>query len=185
MLPWYVESGTENLQRERKSVTSPQALLPNLTRCPLPSQGNAPSKDVTHPEAACHAVWGLLLGGGGCATTCMVLQHRPFNLHATPVTSSTSFLASLQPWHQASPLGHLSTLHWEQCQYGKLKGRACDQTCGQHRQPQAPQPLALPKAAARGKGFSSRSPNWMRKRDELPWGLMSRSFTAILLSLLK
>ena len=61
---------------------------------------------------------------------CMVLQHTPFTSHVTPVTFSMSFPASLQPQHQAFPLGHQSTLHWEQCWYRKLRGRACDQTCG-------------------------------------------------------
>ena len=47
VLPRHVESGTENLQREGKSATSPQVFLPKLSkliRCPLSSQGSLPPR---------------------------------------------------------------------------------------------------------------------------------------------
>lgn len=90
----------------------------------------------------------------GRFSLCMVLQHTPFTSHVTPVTFSMSFLASLQPWPQDSPLGHQSTLHWEQCWYRKLRGRACDQTCGKHRHSRYPS-LGLFQKLLLGEGASA------------------------------
>lgn len=55
-LPWHTEPGTENLQGEGKSATSPQALLPKLSElggCSLPSHGSlSPGMSPTQKQPA-------------------------------------------------------------------------------------------------------------------------------------
>lgn len=96
VLPWHMEAGTENLQREGKSETSLQALFPRLgklMRCPLPSRGGlSPRMSPTQTRSAMQcgvSCW----GGGHTASWDPVTQEKqeiPERIRDMPVVRNRS-----------------------------------------------------------------------------------------------